>query len=211
MLRCDRPPRLRRFGSWRDIFLLAQPPLLCEEGIIRLIHTMPHLANKLLLLALVLSTVGCDRVTKHLAATSRAGEPAKAYLGRIVQFEYAENRGGFLSLGADLPPRLRTTVFTFGTGVSLLVLTIGAWWHQVNGRALFGLGLFVSGGISNLFDRVVQGSVIDFMHVGVGSFRTGIFNVADLAILLGGILIATTLLPGVLTNIFKHLGVSEPR
>jgi signal peptidase II len=71
--------------------------------------------------------------------------------------------------------------------------------------------LFVAGGISNLFDRVVQGSVIDFMHVGVGSVRTGIFNVADLAILLGGILMATTLLPGVLTNIFKHLRVSKPR
>ena len=45
--------------------------------------------------------------------------------------------------------------------------------------------LFVAGGMSNLIDRVAMGSVIDFMNVGIGSFRTGIFNVADGAIMAG--------------------------
>jgi signal peptidase II len=49
----------------------------------------------------------------------------------------------------------------------------------------FSLTLFFAGGASNLIDRIYRGSVIDFMNVGIGGLRTGIFNVADLAIMLG--------------------------
>ena len=48
-----------------------------------------------------------------------------------------------------------------------------------------GVALFVAGGASNLLDRISYGMVIDFMNVGVGPLRTGIFNVADVAIMLG--------------------------
>ena len=51
--------------------------------------------------------------------------------------------------------------------------------------AMVGLVLFLSGGASNLIDRFAFGSVIDFLNVGFGPFRTGIFNVADIAIMLG--------------------------
>jgi signal peptidase II len=45
--------------------------------------------------------------------------------------------------------------------------------------------MFLAGGLSNLIDRITLGSVIDFMNVGVGPVRTGIFNVADVAIMAG--------------------------
>ena len=47
------------------------------------------------------------------------------------------------------------------------------------------MALFIAGGVSNWVDRVVSGSVVDFMNVGVGWLRTGIFNFADVAIMLG--------------------------
>jgi signal peptidase II len=47
------------------------------------------------------------------------------------------------------------------------------------------VALFVAGGASNLVDRIAHGVVIDFMNVGIGPLRTGIFNVADVAIMLG--------------------------
>jgi signal peptidase II len=53
------------------------------------------------------------------------------------------------------------------------------------GWPLVGLSLFVAGGASNWADRVVRGHVIDFINVGYGPLRTGIFNVADVAIMLG--------------------------
>jgi signal peptidase II len=48
-----------------------------------------------------------------------------------------------------------------------------------------GLALFVAGGISNWIDRATNGSVVDFLNIGVGWLRTGVFNVADVAIMLG--------------------------
>jgi signal peptidase II len=58
-------------------------------------------------------------------------------------------------------------------------------------HSVLGLALVVAGGVSNLADRVARGTVVDFLNVGVGSIRTGIFNVADMAIMAG---IALTLI-----------------
>ena len=45
--------------------------------------------------------------------------------------------------------------------------------------------MFLAGGLSNLVDRIAMGSVIDFLNIGIGPIRTGIFNVADVAIMAG--------------------------
>jgi signal peptidase II len=130
-------------------------------------------------------TIGCDRVTKHLAVRSLAGQPEQSWLADTVRLQYAENTGGFLSLGADLPPTVRTALFTVGTGLMLFVAIVAAIRMRWRGRALVGLTLFVAGGASNWLDRVMHGSVIDFLNVGIGPLRTGIFNIADIAVLFG--------------------------
>lgn len=133
----------------------------------------------------VVATIGCDRVTKHVAETALAGAPARSFLADTVRLDYVENTGGFLSLGANLPPEARTILFTIGTGVLLLALAGTAIRLHWNGWALLGLTLFVAGGASNWVDRLTRGSVVDFINVGIGPLRTGIFNVADMAIMLG--------------------------
>jgi signal peptidase II len=51
------------------------------------------------------------------------------------------------------------------------------------------IALIVGGGVSNLIDRLRYGGyVVDFLNVGIGPVRTGIFNVADMAIMLGVVL-----------------------
>ena len=139
----------------------------------------------LLLVLVVASTIGCDRVTKQLATEMLADQPMQSFLADSVRLVYAENTGGFLSIGAELPPAVRTALFTVLTGlvlVALLVTSLRAPWSRW--RAL-GLALFAAGGISNWVDRVTSGSVVDFMNVGIGWLRTGIFNVADVAIMIG--------------------------
>lgn len=152
------------------------------------------LGIRAILLLAVVATIGCDRVTKHLAATTLAGMPGRSFLADTVRLEYAENTGGFLSLGADLPPAVRTGLFTIGTGLLLLGAIVAAMRWRWRGPALAGFLLFIAGGASNWLDRVVHGSVIDFLNVGIGPVRTGIFNVADIAIMLGvGILVCSEL------------------
>ena len=99
-----------------------------------------------------------------------------------------------------LPPGARYWLLTIGVGVLLLSLTVYAlfseviWKTKLDRTQVAAYALIASGGFSNWIDRArFEGSVVDFMNLGLGSLRigdfplrTGVFNVADLAIL-GGI------------------------
>lgn len=149
-----------------------------------------RVGTRLALLVAIVATIGCDRVTKHVATTALAHAPGRSYLADTIRLEYVENTGGFLGLGASLPRTARTALFTIGTGFMLLVLVGSAVRFRWDGWLLMGTSLVLAGGASNWVDRVIRGSVVDFINVGVGPLRTGIFNVADVAILLGvGILL----------------------
>ncbi len=137
-------------------------------------------------LALVMAcTIGCDRVTKHAATELLAHKPPQSFLGDSLRLTYAENRGGFLSLGAALPPAVRTTIFTVATGLFLVVLLVALLRTRWSLARATGIALFLAGGISNWLDRALHGSVVDFMNMGIGWLRTGIFNFADVAIMFG--------------------------
>jgi len=146
---------------------------------------MARIGVRLLLFIAILATIGCDRVTKHIASTTLADAPSRSFLADTFRLEYAENTGAFLSVGADWPRPVRTAVFGVGNTVLLAALTVVAVRRRWPRMALLGVALFVAGGASNLLDRISYGMVIDFMNVGVGPLRTGIFNVADVAIMLG--------------------------
>jgi signal peptidase II len=141
--------------------------------------------RKLALLVLFVTTIGCDRVTKSLAETNLAGFGRTSMLGDTIRLEYTQNTGGFLGLGADWPAPVRTGIFTVGTGAILIAMLVVLLRSPLSPPAMVGAALFVAGGLSNLVDRVLDGGVVDFMNVGVGPFRTGIFNVADMALMLG--------------------------
>src|SRR5688500_15535908 len=142
-------------------------------------------SGRIALLMIILTTIACDRVTKHAATTMLEGMPVRSYLADTIRVGYVENAGGFLSFGATLPPVARTAFFTVATGLTLLTLIVFAirrWW---DGWPLLGVTLVVAGGASNWIDRIARGSVVDFLNVGVGPVRTGVFNVADVAIMFG--------------------------
>ena len=150
---------------------------------------MTRLGSRLALLVLVLATVGCDRITKHLAVETLADLPRQSFLADTVRLEYVENRGAFLGLGSDWPEGVRVALFVIGNSLLLALLMAWAIRYRWSGPLLVGACLFAAGGVSNLADRVARGSVIDFLNVGVGPLRTGIFNVADIAILAGALIV----------------------
>lgn len=144
---------------------------------------------RLALLLVVTSTIGCDQVTKRLAAEHLMGAETQSLLGDTVRLAYAENTGAFLSLGAELSPGIRTAIFSVGCSVMLLACAFVAFRNRRRLVPMFALALVCAGGLSNVMDRIARGSVIDFLNVGIGSLRTGIFNVADVAILAGVIVL----------------------
>ncbi len=146
------------------------------------------------LFAVLFVVVTLDQATKYLAREHLAYEPGRSYLGGVARLEYAENRGAFLSLGANLPAGWREGLLT---GLNVL-LVIGLTVYLGRGKDLtrwpaFALALLISGGLGNLIDRVFRGgAVVDFMILGIGPVRTGVFNIADLCLTTGAILFAFT-------------------
>lgn len=133
----------------------------------------------------MMSIVGCDRVAKRVATEVLAGEPGRSYFFDTVRLSYAENSGSFLSLGASLPEPVRFALFTLCAGILLALLIAHAFRARLSGAGSLGLALFIAGGASNWMDRLSDGRVVDFLNIGVGPVRTGMFNIADMAILAG--------------------------
>ncbi len=81
-------------------------------------------------------------------------------------------------------------IFTGAVALLLLGLVFAALFARRLDRIRFiALTLVAGGGMSNLIDRLMfHGRVTDFLNVGLGSLRTGIFNVADMTILAGALL-----------------------
>jgi signal peptidase II len=145
-------------------------------------------------LILTLCTV-CDRVAKH-AAVSLRGRPPVEIAGGFMTLSYAENRGAMLSIGAGLPERTRFLIFTAGVGLLLTGIAGVILFAPALSRPLvIALSLILGGGGSNLFDRLSNdGRVVDFVTLGAGGIRTGIFNLADVAIMLGASLFLVTMI-----------------
>jgi signal peptidase II len=143
-----------------------------------------------LLLVLLLGTIGCDHATKHWAQVTLAQSGARSYLGNLVTLEYSENQGAFLSLGADWSRPARFILFSVGAALLLAFSAMALMSHATSSVSIVGIALFLGGGVSNLLDRLSRGLVIDFMNIGIGPVRTGIFNVADVAIMAGAALAA---------------------
>lgn len=157
-----------------------------------------HKMNRLLLLLVVLLTcVGCDQATKFVARQTLATAPVQEYAGGLFRFVYAENQGAFLSLGAALPDDARFWIFT--VIAALLLGGVGFFVLQLPQTTplilIVALALVLGGGIGNLIDRIAyDGRVVDFMQIGFPRLRTGVFNVADMAIMAGvGLMLLTTL------------------
>ena len=148
---------------------------------------MKLLKRILIIAPVLLSCIGCDQVTKNIARQELSNSEPITFLNNIFRLQYAENPGAFLSLGAGSPENIRFWIFTLITGLFLAGMLVHLVASSKNTTAhIIALSLVIGGGIGNLIDRVFNhGRVIDFMNMGIGPFRTGVFNVADIAISCG--------------------------
>lgn len=138
-----------------------------------------------------------DQGTKKMASQMLMGHAPISYWSNFFRLDYVENPGAFLSLGGTLSPEVRFWVLNIAVSIFLLVLLYSVLTNRA--MSLFNtvcLSLVLGGGISNLIDRFFRhnGQVIDFMNMGIGSLRTGVFNVADVFIMFGIIAYALTTL-----------------
>jgi signal peptidase II len=153
---------------------------------------MARLKRLLFISAILLLCVGCDRITKVAAGNYLVPWRPVSCLGDLFRLQYAENTGAFLGLGSSLSEGLRISIFSVLTGAVLAgMLAFVLVRDRLRITIAAGFSLIIGGGTGNLIDRLLHdGTVTDFLNVGLGSLRTGIFNLADVAIMAGlGLLI----------------------
>jgi signal peptidase II len=147
-----------------------------------------------LVLAVAAAVAVADLCTKSLFERAFDGQPTLHLLGDTLRVGFVVNTGVFLSLGHALGPQTRFWLFVVGVGAVLaLLLVLTLKDARFRTPEVAAVAAIVGGGIGNLVDRVQLGAVRDFLNVGIGPVRTGIFNVADMAITFGGI--ALVLIP----------------
>ena len=138
-----------------------------------------------ILLIAAFGCAGCDQSTKAVARHFLSPGEQISLLGDTLRLSLIENSGAFLSLGDSLPPSIRD-ILLIGI-VPLILIAFAAYFaFSKTSRAdkIFVAGLLVGGGLGNLIDRVMNdGRVYDFLNVGIGVIRTGIFNVADMVLM----------------------------
>jgi signal peptidase II len=140
--------------------------------------------------AVLVACIGCDHASKLAATALLAPAETVSFASGALRFELAYNEGAFLGLGSALPPALRMLVLGALVPLALCVFVVRLLRTGSPAPAeLVALGLVAGGGLGNWLDRVASGGLVtDFVSVGYGPLRTGIFNFADVA-LVGGVLL----------------------
>ena len=132
-------------------------------------------------------------VAVHAPAVLRACErQLDAWLGDVVAFQVLRNPGAGLGIVYAGDQRLVATAL----GMAAVVYFYVFFQHMPRcGRtSVLGLGCMMGGASGNLADRVGSPvGVVDFIHVDAGAFAAYVFNVADVAIVTGGLLICWAL------------------
>jgi signal peptidase II len=104
----------------------------------------------------------------------------------FVTLTKVENTGAFLSLGHNLSRMAYIIVMII---IPLLVLGYALYYlmtRNLHSRLfILGLCLIVGGGFGNIIDRILYGSVTDFLHFNFVVFQTGIVNMADISVTTG--------------------------
>ncbi len=148
------------------------------------------------LLLIVALNLGCDQVSKVIARKNIEPYEQIDIIKDRFTLTLVENTGAFLSAGSNLPNFLRIIVLTV---LPIIVLAYGLWFLYSNKHLprlmQIGVCFLIGGGIGNIYDRIVYGSVTDFLHMDFVIFRTGIFNMADVSIMVGiGLLLLQNLI-----------------
>ncbi len=149
-----------------------------------------NISRKAFIILLVIVNIAADQISKFWVRATVGYNSSSPIIGEYLTLRNVENDGAFLGMGGDLNPTLKLFVLLIiPAAVLLFVLFYMFKEKQMDKLSLIGFSCVVGGGIANVFDRFVYGSVTDFLFIDLGFVRTGIFNIADLSVTAGMILI----------------------
>ena len=144
-----------------------------------------------LITLIVVLSIAFDQVSKIWVRNNFESYSEKSIIGDVFTLIKVENTGAFLGMGSELSEIPRILLLIILPVIVLISITLYTYIDKsLDKLSIIGFSLIIGGGIANIFDRIVFGSVTDFLYINLGGiFKTGIFNIADLSVTTGMIII----------------------
>ena len=143
-----------------------------------------------IIMLIIFANIGCDQVSKRIVRHRISEDETIEALHNHLTVMRVENSGAFLSLGDSLSKSAKNILLSVFPLLALTFALVYVFTKQnIPIISLISICFIIGGGIGNLFDRIQYGSVTDFLYLHFGIFQTGIFNMADLSITTGTIII----------------------
>jgi signal peptidase II len=141
------------------------------------------------------SVIALDRLTKWAVATYIPLHDSLTVIPGVFRLTHVENRGAAFGLFADSNFPWKITALVGFSLIALVIVSALLWKNgHIMNTTTIGLSLILGGAGGNLWDRVVDGRVVDFLHFYIADYSWPDFNVADSAIVVGAILLVSEIL-----------------
>jgi signal peptidase II len=145
----------------------------------------------LAIVTILISNVGCDQISKKIVRKRIHENEEISLMNNYLTLTRIENEGAFFSLGHSLPQPIKLFLLTILPMVSLgLAFVYLLTKKSLSNMTIIGICFIIGGGAGNIYDRLVYGSVTDFLHIDFVIFQTAIFNIADVSIMVGVFMVA---------------------
>lgn len=143
--------------------------------------------RNLIIILIVIANISCDQISKKVVRESVEPGSRTEIINQNFLLMNVENDGAFLSLGSNFSPMLKNILLQGLPLLMLIGVLIYLFTQSILPKiALIGWSFVIGGGIGNMYDRIKFGSVTDFLFIDLGGvFRTGVFNMADVSIMVG--------------------------
>lgn len=139
--------------------------------------------------------VAADRLSKWLVATRIPLNESIGVLPGFFRLTHVDNPGAAFGLFSDSPsPWKVTMLITFS--LAALVVVVALLWKNSHAMTITatGLALILGGAVGNLWDRLANKYVVDFLDFSVSGYHWPAFNLADSAIVVGALLLVGEIL-----------------
>ena len=146
-------------------------------------------------LLIAFAVLALDRFTKWIIARDIALHDSIQVIPGFFRLTHVQNSGAAFGLFADSPSQWKIAVLVLFSIVALVIVSMLLWRnsHSMSTTGL-GLSLILGGALGNLWDRLINGRVVDFLLFYVGDHQWPAFNVADSAIVVGAGLLVIEIL-----------------
>lgn len=138
------------------------------------------------ILILLVSTISCDQITKDIVRKKMEYHTQINLISKYVILTKVENTGAFLGLGNSIPRPLYLLLMIV---LPLIAMGYALYFlikkNTLSNIVIIGISFAIGGGIGNIIDRIIYGSVTDFLYFDFVVFHTGVVNMADISVTIG--------------------------